>query len=352
MKFVFRNFDKMTPARILIAVILCSVFASNISNGQSMHFSQFYNAPLLLNPANTGLMPEYDYRIGANYRNQWAVLPVPYTTESVYGDLKIGGNRGDSHPNWLGIGGAIFNDKAGSGSLTLLQLQGNIAYHLRISEHSMLSFGGSGAYVQRTVNYDALSFDAQWDGFTFNSNLPNGEKVGILKTNYTTVAAGFNLAFFPNEAVYVKLGGSVSNINQPIETFYNTSNQVALRPIGNLDILVRTGPDLILNPSVYYTEQGGAAEIVVGSLTRTRLGTGRDAKSSELLLGLFYRVNDALIGAAGYQFGGLQFMASYDLTMSSLAPYNGGYGAMEFSITYGGTYYKNRGNKMYSCPRF
>ena len=336
---------------IRLTLLICLVAASP-ANSQSMHFSQYYNAPLLLNPANTALMPEYDYRVGGNYRNQWAVLPVPYTTMSAFGDLKIGGNSGGPHNNWLGIGGAIFNDEAGSASLSLLQLQGSLAYHLHMSQHTMLSFGGSGAYVQRSVNFSALSFDAQWDGFNFNSNLPNSEKQGILKTNYTTVAAGFNLAYFPNEAVYIKLGGSVSNINQPIETFYNNQNQIGMRPIGNLDVLVRTGPDLIINPSVYFTTQNTASELVLGSLTRTNLSSARDGRASELLLGLYYRVNDAVIGAAGYKIGGLQIMASYDLTVSSLAPYNAGYGAMELSLTYGGTYSKNKGNTMYSCPRF
>ncbi len=319
---------------------------------QSMHFSQYFNAPMLLNPANTALTPDNDFRIGANYRNQWAVLPVPYTTFSAYGDLKIGGNRGSDHPNWLGIGGAVFSDKAGTANLSLLQMQGCLAYHLHMSAHSMLSFGGSASYVQRSVDFSALTFDTQWDGYEFNAHLPTSEKNGLIKTNYTSVAAGFNLAFFPNQAVYIKLGGSALNVNQPVESFYGKGNTVGLRPIGNLDVLIRASPDLILNPSIYYTTQNAASELVAGTLSRINLGGARDAQSSQLILGVYYRLGDALIGAAGYQFGGLQFMASYDFTMSSLAPYNASYGAMEFSISYGGSYTRNKGNTMYSCPRF
>lgn len=318
-----------------------------------MHFSQYYNAPMLLNPANTALMPDYDYRVGANYRNQWAALPVPYTTMDVFGDLKIGGNGESQHNNWLGLGGAIFNDKAGSGNLSLLQLQLSMAYHLNLSKKSMLSFGLSGAYVQRSVNYDNLTFDTQWDGFSFNGHLPNGEKVGILKTNYITFAAGFNYAYIPNEAVYIKLGGGVANVNQPNETFYNSNNQVGLRPTANLDVLVRTSDNLILNPSAYYTTQNGASEIVFGTLTRVNMTGPSDPRSSQLILGLYDRLADAVIGVVGYQYGGLQFMASYDFTMSTLAPYNASYGALELSLIYGSNYYKNKGiKKMYSCPRF
>ena len=105
----------MSKKRIsILAIFACLCFAGK-AGAQSMHFSQYYNAPLLLNPANAGLMPEYDFRLGANYRNQWATLPVPYKTMSAFGDLKIGGNREGEHPNWIGLGGALFTDKAGDG---------------------------------------------------------------------------------------------------------------------------------------------------------------------------------------------------------------------------------------------
>lgn len=343
----------MRKTCLTVAAVVFCFFMGNVAQGQSMHFSQYYNAPQLLNAANTGLMPDNDYRLGANYRNQWAVLPVPYNTISAFGDMKIGGNREGDHPNWLGLGGAVFNDKAGSGSLALLQFQGSVAYHLHMSAHSLFSFGGSASYVQRSVNYSDLTFDRQWDGFSFNSNFPNGEQVGVIKTNFTTVAAGFNLSFFPNEAVYIKFGGNVANINKPNETFYNNVNPVGIRPTVNLDMLFKTGADFIVNPSAYYTTQNGASELIFGTLTRYNLGSSRDALSSQLIIGIFDRLGDALIGVAGYQYGGLQFMANYDFTMSTLAPYNGAYGALEFSLIYGGNYSNNKGSrKMYSCPRF
>ena len=45
-----------------------------LSMGQDLHFSQFYNSPLTTNPANTGFIPDADYRIGVNYRNQWSSI--------------------------------------------------------------------------------------------------------------------------------------------------------------------------------------------------------------------------------------------------------------------------------------
>ena len=339
--------------RKIFTILLLGALAVTGAYGQSMHFSQYYNAPLLLNPANTALLPENDFRVGLNYRNQWASVPVPYSTFSAYGDAKIGGNaNNESHNNWLGLGLAFFSDKAGDGNLALSEIQGDIAYHLQLNKVSMISLGLSGASVQRSVNFDNLLFDNQWDGATFSSYMSTGEKVGTMKTSFYTVGAGANLAVFPNENVYIKLGGGLLNINRPIESFYgSTKNTIGFRPIANLDVLMRTGDQLIINPSVYFTTQSGATEIVGGSLFRIMVSKGR--QSSHLILGAFYRAADAAIAVAGYQMGDVQFMANYDITLSALSPYNAAHGALEFSLVYSRAYHPNDGiKKTYNCPRF
>lgn len=333
---------------------LCTLYSISVS-GQSIHFSQYYNAPLLQSPANTALMPEDDFRVGLNYRNQWAAIPVPYNTFSAYVDGKALSKSDDENRNrWLGVGLAMFSDKAGDGNLSLLQLQGNLAYHLQLGRSAMLSVGFSGAYVQRSVNYDNLSFDDQWDGLTFNSSYANNEKLGIIKTSFYTVAGGINLSLFPNENLYIKIGGGVNNINQPTETFYKDGkNTLKYRPAATIDATIKTGPVLIVNPSIYYATQNGASELLIGSLVRTKLGENENHLPTQLILGIFDRLGDAAIAVAGIQVGRIQFMGNYDFTMSSLAPYNSAYGALEFSLIYTGMYPNNQGiKKMYTCPRF
>ena len=69
---------------LFVAQILC-ISAST----QDLHFSQFMNSPLLTNPANTGFIPDGDYRLGVNYRNQWAsITDFPYKTMSAFGDVQ------------------------------------------------------------------------------------------------------------------------------------------------------------------------------------------------------------------------------------------------------------------------
>ncbi len=341
--------------RILLPVMLLSGIAgSNQVSAQGMHFSQYYNAPLLLNPANTGLMSEKDFRIGANYRDQWAKIPVPYKTISAYGDFQL--FRGVEGANWLGVGLAFFNDKAGDGELTLNKFEGSIAYHIQVGQFSMLSVGLSGGYGQRNVNYNKLSFNDQWDGFTFNTlTLDNNEFIGTINTSYFDVGAGINYAFYPNEFTYIKFGAGLAHLNQPQETFYGQKgyvNTLGLRPTGNIDGLFRVSQTLILNPSVYYTMQKGAYELLFGSLAMVFVSDDHDSQT-QLVFGGFYRWNEAAVVAMGVQFNNLRIMGSYDYTISSLSPDLNGNGGWELGLMYQGMY----GNlysthKVINCPRF
>lgn len=315
-----------------------------------MHFSQYYNAPMLLNPANTGLMSDNDYRLGANYRNQWASVPVPYKTMSAYGDFQA--FRAQNETNWLGAGLAFYNDKAGNGDLSLTRLEAFVAYHIELGSTSMISAGLSGAYNQRSVDFTKLTFNEQWDGVTFNTTLPNGEKGGVVKTSYLDVSAGVNYAFFPNENVYIKVGGGVAHLNQPKETFYSMVNKMGIRPTGNIDALFRINDICMVNPSVYYTTQKGASELLYGTLFSVLVG-GEPRTGEHLLLGIYHRWDEAIIGAAGFEFSGFRLMASYDVTVSKLGPYNNRNGAMEIGLVWKGSYGNNaEGRKVYNCPRF
>ena len=86
----------MTKRKTIL--MICGVMMMTIVSGQDLHFSQFMNSPLTTNPANTGFMPEGDYRIGINYRNQWSsIMQVPYKTMGAFGVSK------NLPSNWSGI---------------------------------------------------------------------------------------------------------------------------------------------------------------------------------------------------------------------------------------------------------
>src|SRR6202048_1859624 len=141
------------------------------ANAQDLHFSQFFNSPLTTNPANTGFIPDGDYRLGINYRNQWSsIMTVPYQTMSAYGDMQIMKDRFDN--GWIGLGGVILHDVAGSGSLTSSKIYGSVAYHQLLGYSSLLSLGFNVGWANKQINPTSLKFPDQFDGKFFDSHLP------------------------------------------------------------------------------------------------------------------------------------------------------------------------------------
>lgn len=330
------------------SLILAAGAASKVM-AQGIHYSQYYNAPMLLNAANTGLMSDYDYRVGANYRTQWSAM-VPYNTVSAYADLQA--MRQKNQTSWLGAGLAFYRDRAGNGELSMTQMQALVAYHVELGEYSMLSGGFSASYNQRSIDFNKLTFNMQWDGVTFNTTRGSGEPGGLQKTTFVDLGAGLNFAFYPNENVYIKIGAGATHINQPKETFLGSVNQMGIRPTGNVDALFRLNDFCTINPSVYYTYQKTAYELVYGTMFNVLLG-GDERAGEHLILGAYNRWNDAIIATVGFEFDGFRLMASYDVTISDIAAYVNRRGAFEIGLRWQGLYGNLGGERrVMNCPRF
>ncbi|WP_282456945.1 type IX secretion system membrane protein PorP/SprF [Chitinophaga sedimenti] len=110
-----------------IGIMVLCVTTVGTSVARDLHFSQFFNSPLTTNPANTGFIPDGNYRLGVNYRNQWSSIPVPYKTMSAFGDFQL--FREQLTYGWVGVGGMFLRDVAGAGDLTSTKAYGSVAYH-------------------------------------------------------------------------------------------------------------------------------------------------------------------------------------------------------------------------------
>src|SRR6185369_4935517 len=69
----------------LVASVVLILFIGESVTAQDPQFSQFYAAPLYLNPAFAGATGQA--RVGANYRNQWPAIDANFTTISAFGDF-------------------------------------------------------------------------------------------------------------------------------------------------------------------------------------------------------------------------------------------------------------------------
>jgi type IX secretion system PorP/SprF family membrane protein len=337
----------------LVSIILLSINSS--ANAQGLHFSQFFNTPMLLNPSNTGLLNDSDYRIGANYRNQNSTVPVPYNTYSGFADFTIQKKKRET--NWLGVGVAAWSDDAGDANLKMTNLQASLAYHILTSDNTMWSIGSSAAYVNRRVNLDKLTFIEQWDEFSFNNDLPNKEQIAQGNINYMDINFGASFAYFNNEKNFVRISAGVQHINQPKETFLNGNTRLGIRPNLGIQGIFKTSENAIFEPSLYYASQKKASEIVGGGFYRLNLNRGgmyyNVNGDNHLLVGAFYRYKDALIPFLGYKYKDGTLSITYDVTMSRQSIANSRAGGLEISLIYNSAYDAARGrSNTYDCPRF
>lgn len=332
----------------MLAVV--SVLLTVGARAQDLHFSQFFNSPLTTNPANTGFIPDGDYRLGINYRNQWSsIMTVPYKTMSAFGDAQIMKDRIEN--GWVGLGGVILRDVAGSGNLTSTKVYGSVAYHQMMGYSSLLSLGFNVGYASKQINATNLKFPDQFDGKFFDSKLPTSVVLDQNNVGYLDMQVGMNYAYFPTENIYINGGFSAHHVNKPHESFFTSSDlsdRVAVRYIGFLNGSFKLNDRVIINPNIYYTTQAKAQEIVGGMNAHYNLsGDG----SYQLIGGLYYRHKEAIIPMIGLGWNDYTFSFSYDATMSSLKNYNNSRGAFEFSLIKQGIINPN-GNRITPCPTF
>ncbi|HEY0356155.1 MAG TPA: PorP/SprF family type IX secretion system membrane protein [Flavisolibacter sp.] len=340
---------KYTVKARLLALSL--VLLGSGLHAQDLHFSQYFNSPLTTNPANTGFIPDGDYRLGINYRNQWSsIMTVPYKTMSAFADVQILKDRLQN--GWMGVGGVILRDVAGSGNLTSTKVYGSIAYHQMLGYSSLLSLGFNVGWANKNINVANLKFPDQFDGKFFDNKLPTSVLLDRNSVSYLDMQVGMNYAYFPTDNIYVNGGYSAHHVNKPYESFFvdstGSGTRVPMRHIGFLNGSFKLNDQWIVNPNIYYTNQSGVQELVGGLTAHYNLsGDGM----YQLIGGLYYRHKEAVIPMVGLGYNDYTFTFSYDATMSSLKSYNNSRGAFEFSLIRQGVINPSS-SRVTPCPTF
>lgn len=330
-----------------LAMLCCAGVPKALS--QDLHFSQFMHNPLLTNPANTGFNPDYDYRVGGTYRNQWWGLPAPYKTTSLWGDVQI--NRESISNGWIGLGGVLLHDVAGNGGLTSTKAYGSIAYHQELGENHLLSAGFNIGVASKRIDLARFKWENQWNGKFFDSNVPSGEAFAFSQIGYLDVQAGLNYAYFPNDVVYFNAGVSIMHLNNPRESFFSaevSDNRVPFRYTAFANASFMVEDRWIVSPNVYFTQQAGTREIVGGLMAQYNLSGGGE---TQVLGGAYFRPGDAGIAMVGMEWNSTRLTFSYDATVSNVRNFNRGNGAIEVSLIKFGAF-GTRTPRQARCPSF
>jgi len=345
----------MTKFLLSALLMLCSICASF---SQDQQFTQFYAAPLTLNPALTGAF-EGKYRVGCVYRDQWRkVLDAPIRSFALAADLRFDAGKKKVKEDAVGIGLLFTNDKTGIVEFSTTQIALSASYHksLGVSNRQYLSIGMQGGLTQRNVGYASLQFHDQFDGvngYTFGT----GEDLPENNFSFTDYNVGLNYTAQVGRGGRVYAGAAFHHFGQPRTAFFKETksgaklySKYSAQLAANIP-LTRDGRVSLL-PRFLVASQGPHMQVNTG--TNFRVAMGQYGGSAFHFGGWARPVRnadgfglDALVALAGIEINNVLIGLSYDLNLKALGA-NQRQGAFEVSIAYLGNY----DNEEIMCPKF
>ncbi len=315
---------------ILLITIHCSLFTAL---SQDIHFTQFNNSPLTLNPASTGIFFG-DYRLCLNDRNQWRSVTKPFTTLSASFDSKILTNT--FKKNMLSAGIVFFRDKAGDSDFgtTEASLSVNYTKSIDVFAKQYISFGIQAGMAQRTLDFSNLTFDNQYNGYKYDSDLSNLQQFNKDNFMFPDLSAGLNWYYFIKERTNLNAGVSVFHINQPDQSIIaDGKSKLAPRLSFNLNFQTPIAEKLDIEPSALFMRQGTFNEFNFGLMLRI-IKDRNVYNYTSFNIGAFTRLKDAANIMAGVDYKRFTIGLSYDINYSDLHKASYSRGAYEISLIY------------------
>jgi type IX secretion system PorP/SprF family membrane protein len=327
--------------------LILMTFAQN-ALAQDIHFSQFFEAPLLRNPSLAGIFTG-DVRVQAVYRDQWNSVTNAYKTGSLNAEYKLPIGKSD---DFITAGLQILYDKAGTVAWTSAHILPALNYHKSLSNtvNRYLSVGFMAGIVQRSIDRSKITTNSLYDG------LGDGENFPANQYSYFDGAVGmsFNTQLNENEENNLFVGLAYHHFNRPKNSFYG-NGAIELEP----KIVASAGLRFAVTPASYLTiqsdhsRQGDYQETLAGALYGVKLGGDLDKPLYTVHGGAFLRLNDALIPVLKLDYHPFAVSFSYDVNISKLKTSSYGRGGFELGISYVG--FLDRDNSTINatlCPRF
>lgn len=312
---------------------------------QDLHFSQFFESPLLRNPALAGLF-DGDIRIQSVYRDQWNSVTTGYRTGSLNGEFKKHVGKGD---DYMTLGMQLFFDKAGTAAFTNTQILPAFNFHKSVSneKNAYLSLGFMGGWVQHSIDLSKITTNSQYEGMGI------GENITDPSFSYLdgSVGLSFNSALKNNDANNFYLGAAFHHFNRPNNSFYKNKD-IELNPKFVFSGGLKLGVDEYSYITIQgdHSKQGSFKETIFGAMYGFGLGDFPDKPDYAIHVGAFFRWNDALIPVVKLDYHPISVGLSYDANISKLKPSSHGRGGFELSISWI-TSLKDKSNP-YFKPRF
>lgn len=366
----------MRNLSILLALFL-GLGLARTGQAQDPHLSQFYYAPLQVNPALTGVI-ECDYRAGLLYRSQWAEVLRDeefgrFQTVVGSADLRFGVGQ-----NAIGVGFRMMSDKAGQSQFATLRGGLSLSYQQRLTKWKKhyLSVGLQGDFIQRSFDLGGLRFGNQWNSglgiYDPTIDADNPAYLNSLNQQFIFFTASAGLLWFMeadrNERVSAYAGVSMQHINEPNQSFETRGQDLPAAILPNL-LIVHGGArfpifgSFDLMPKFLAQFQGQAYETLVGTEFRYNINP-YEPNESGFHFGALYRGvgglrnatetgfnTESLILLTGFDLKGFDLGVSYDMNLSDFRAATFSRGAFEIAASYTGCFNKRYSDNV-TCPKF
>jgi type IX secretion system PorP/SprF family membrane protein len=340
--------------RILTFIFLFSFVATK---AQDFAFSQFYEMPMLRNPALSGIF-NGDIHISTAYRNQWGSISVPYVTSALGMEYKL--PAGLQSNSYVTLGLQLAYDQAGDLALKRTQVLPVATYHQSLSANSDTYLSGSimaGKVMSRFDPSKAMTDDQFVNGAYSPSNV-SSQFFSNTSSSYTDLSCGLVLSSTFGEESHYYIGAALFHVNSPRTNYFPGGTDVALAPKIVLNAGLSTPVserDQVIAYVDYYS-QAGNKQLFGGLLYESTLRafeTEDDNDNIKVSAGMFYRWNDALIPAIKLQMRKLMIGASYDINVSQLRTASQLRGGLEFTLSFLGFLNQNSSSRnRVRCPGF
>ena len=338
---------------LLFSIALMSISAV-VTRAQDIHFSQFFEAPLLRNPSLAGIFTG-DYRVQGVYRDQWNSFTNAYRTGSLNAEYKMPIGKGD---DFMTTGIQLLFDKAGTVGLTSTHVLPALNYHKSLSNEKpmYLSLGFMGGMIRKNIDIAKMTTNNQFNGGVFDPTLSTGEVLNA--PNFTTwdasVGMSFNTSFGEDQVNTLFVGAAYHHLNRPKNSFYRDPD-IELNP----KYVFSAGVKFSIDEYTYFTLQadqslqGSFNETIGGALYSYKLGGDPENAAYTIHGGAFLRWKDALIPVIKMDINALSFAISYDINVSQLKTASQARGGFELSLVYVGFLDRDNSSRdKVLCPKF
>lgn len=308
-----------------VLILLFGVLVMLRTSAQDFHVSQYTALPVYQNPAHTGMFSDALFRVNTLMRSQWAsVGNKPFVSMCASAD-KLMGKR-------FGAGIIILHNDIGNGYQEQ-QLEFSGAYRITNPGNNdhWLTVGLQAGMMYKGFRED-LTFDNQYTGGSFNTDLPNHEQ--LLRNNkyMPDLNFGFSYSMRNSSAVVNPFADiAVSHVTSPDESFTAQAAHLARRYTANAGCIVKVNEQTSITPAVFGMQQGSSYEYKALLSTRFEFDSQEQVA---LMAQLQYRMKDAIVAAIGLEYNEFTYRFAYDITTSGLKAYSNSKGAVELGIQF------------------